>query len=80
MNGLDAYDESDMLEILQKAKAPFVTCSWGIMSIRRKSTGQWTTLMMFFDDATRVPFFIFDFDGDTVALHAMAARLIKTKD
>lgn len=78
--GIDEHND-DLQAVLENGKkhgVPIITCSWGVASVRRRSTKEWSNLLIFFDKGTLVPFFIYDF-GDSVSLKAMAARLIKTK-
>lgn len=82
MTEVDGHTEGELTKVLENGRlkgVPIVTCSWGVVSVRRRQTKKWANLLMFFDRDTLVPFFIFEF-SDNVSLHAMAARLIKTKD
>lgn len=72
------FDEQHMTveenkELLNRCKN-ITACSFMTCVIRRHSTGKWETIIVFFDEEKREPFFAYSLD-DVVALQAFIARL-----
>ena len=74
---IDHMDKDDNMTLLKKCKET-VSCSWTIFSIRRESNKKWVTLIIYFDEDTREPFFCVEITDET-ELTAFVARLLKTK-